>query len=68
MIQEFYVQVQKLKSWLKSHSNAKIVRGLHLKKIAPEQKKALHDYFIELDIIGIPSQSNMICLDANYFF
>ena len=51
--QGFRVPVQRLRSILNGHPGARIVQGLHLKKLAPDQEKTLHDYFIQLDIIGM---------------
>ena len=39
--------------------------GLHLRKLAPDQEKALHDYFVQLDKTGMPARLHMIEQAAN---
>lgn len=58
--QEFRVPIQRLRSRLNGHPPASAVRGLHGRKLAPDQEKALHDYFIQLDKTGIPVRLHMI--------
>lgn len=47
--EEFRVPVQRLWSRLTGNATASSVWGLHLRKHAPDQEKALRDYFIQLD-------------------
>ena len=63
--QEFRVPVQRLRSRLNGNPTASDVRGLHLRKLPPDQEKALHDYFIQLDETGIPTRLHMIEQAAN---
>ena len=58
--QEFRVPVQRLRSRLNGNPSARDVRGLHLRKLAPDQEKALHDYFVQLDKTGMPARLHMI--------
>lgn len=61
--QEFRVSVQRLRSRLNGNPPASDVHGLHLRKLAPDQEKALHNYFIQL---GMPTYSvHMIEQAAN---
>ena len=60
IVQEFCVPIQRLRSRLNGHPLASTVRGLHGRRLAPDQKKALHDYFIQLDKIGMPARLHMI--------
>lgn len=38
---------------------------MHGRKLAPDQEKALHDYFIQLDKAGMPARLHMIEQAAN---
>ncbi len=57
---EFCVPIQRLRSKLNGHSSARIARGLHLRKMAPDQEKALYDSFMQLDKISMPARLNMM--------
>lgn len=57
---EFRVLIQRLRSRLNGNPTASSVRGLYLRKLAPDQEKALHDYFIQLDNTGMPARLDMI--------
>lgn len=54
--QEFCVPIQRLRSRLNGHPPASTVRGVHGRKLAPNQEKALHGYFIQLDKTGMPAR------------
>ena len=43
---EFRISVQRLRSRLNGHLPSGNVRGVHGRKLAPDQEKALHHYFI----------------------
>ena len=63
--QEFRVPVQRMRSRLSGNPPASDVRGLHLGKLAPDQEKALPDYFVQLDKTGMPARLHMIEQAAN---
>ena len=62
---EFRVPLQRLRSQLNGHPPKSTVQGVHRRKLAPDQEKALHDYFVILDKIGLPARLNMIEQAAN---
>lgn len=57
---EFRVPVQRLRSRLAGHPSKSTMRGLHGRKLAPDQEKALHAYFVELDKTGLPARLHVI--------
>lgn len=63
--QEFRVPIQRLRSRLNGHPPASTIRGVHRRKLVPDQEKALHDYFIQLDKSGMPTRLHMIEQAAN---
>ncbi len=65
---EFRIPVQRLRSLLNGHLPASNVQGVHGRKLAPDQEKALHDYFIQLDKAGMPARLHMIEQAANSLF
>lgn len=44
------------------------VRGLHLRRLKPDQEMALHDYLKKLDELGIPARLHMVEQTANINF
>lgn len=44
------------------------VRGLHLRRLKPDQEMALHDYLKKLDELGIPARLHMGGTDCKYQF
>ena len=62
---EFNVSIQRLRSRLNRHPAASTVRGLYRRILAPDQDKALHDYFVQLDKIGMPARLHLIEQAAN---
>lgn len=56
-ISQTKIAIQKLRS---PHPPASNVRGVHGKRLAPDQGKTLHDYFIQLDKTGMPARLYMI--------
>lgn len=58
--QEFCISIQRLRSKLNRHSPASIVIGLHRRKLALNQEKVLHDYFIQLDKTSMAAHLYMI--------
>ncbi len=63
--QEFCVWEQKLQSRLNDHLSRRIISGLRKKKLGPEPKKCLYDYFIELDKIHMLFDLILIEFAAN---
>ncbi len=57
---EFRIPVQGLQSRLNLRPPASDVREVNGRKLTPDQEKALHDYFIQLDKTGIPACLQMI--------
>ena len=62
---EFCVLVQKLQLQLNKHLSATTVQEVHGKCLAPNQEKALHAYFVQLDKSGMPTHLHMIEQVAN---
>jgi len=62
---EFNVPLQRLRSRLAKHPPASAVRGLHNRKLKPDQELALHTYIKRLDELDLPVRSNMIQSTAN---
>jgi hypothetical protein len=62
---EFNVPLQRLRSRLAGHPPASAVRGLHNRKLKPDQDLALHTYIKRLDELGLPVRLNMIQSTAN---
>ncbi len=62
---EFRIPVQRLRSRLNGHPPASNVRGVNGRKLAPDQERALHDDFIQLDKAGMPARLQMIEQAAN---
>ena len=55
--QEFRVPIQRPRSRLNGHPPASTVRGVHGSRLAPDQEKALHDYFVQPDkIVSLPAR------------
>lgn len=51
--EEFCVPVQQLRSQLNGNFITRKVRGTNLRKLASDQEKSLHNYFIQLDKISM---------------
>ena len=66
--QEFQVPIQKLRSRLNGHPPAGTVQRVHGRRLAPDQEKALHDYFIQLDKTGMLARLHMIEQVTNSLF
>lgn len=59
--EEFRFPIRRLRSWLNGRPPASTVRGgVHGRRLALDQEKAFHNYFIQLDKIGMPARLNMI--------
>ena len=58
--QEFCVSIQRFRSQLNGHPPAITVQRVHRRKLAPDQEKALHDYFVQLDKASMPARLYMI--------
>ena len=62
---EFQVSVEQFRSRLEGKASKSTVRGLHNRKLSPDQDKALHDYFVQLDNSGMPARIRMVEQAAN---
>ena len=67
IVKEFCVLVQWLRSQLNGNPIVSSVQGLYLRELALDQKKVLHNYFIQLNKTGMPTYLYMIECTANLF-
>lgn len=62
---EFDVPLQRLRFRLKGHPPASAIRGLHNRKLNPDQDLALHTYCKNLDDLGLSVRLHMVERAAN---
>ena len=65
--EKFCVPLQRLQSQLNGYPPASNLRGMHGRRLASNQKKTLHDYFVLLDKISLLARLDMIEQAANLF-